>query len=191
MKKVPTLYIRDPATNLRYVRNEVHPDCQWVINGEGQATYKYNGTAVLIDDDLEMWKRREVRAGQPDPDGFRQEGDADPNTGKRVGWVPIDPADPNDRWHVEAWNNTDIDHITGNRTYELIGPKVQGNPHQCEEHRLERHGNFPINGLPTEFDELGAWLHTFASSDPGFEGVVWHHPDGRMAKIKVKDFPTP
>ena len=24
---------------------------------------------------------------------------------------------------------------------------------------------------------------------PGLEGVVWHHPDGRMAKIKVTDFP--
>jgi hypothetical protein len=22
------------------------------------------------------------------------------------------------------------------------------------------------------------------------EGVVWHHPDGRMAKLKRRDFPT-
>ena len=24
----------------------------------------------------------------------------------------------------------------------------------------------------------------------GVEGIVWHHPDGRMAKLKGRDFPT-
>ena len=23
-----------------------------------------------------------------------------------------------------------------------------------------------------------------------YEGIVWHHPDGRMAKLKRRDFPT-
>ena len=23
----------------------------------------------------------------------------------------------------------------------------------------------------------------------GWEGIVWHHPDGRMAKLKVRDYP--
>lgn len=23
----------------------------------------------------------------------------------------------------------------------------------------------------------------------GWEGTVWHHPDGRMAKLKVRDYP--
>ena len=25
--------------------------------------------------------------------------------------------------------------------------------------------------------------------DEGWEGVVWHHPDGRMVKLKVRDLP--
>ncbi|GAA0391384.1 hypothetical protein GCM10009530_48340 [Microbispora corallina] len=24
----------------------------------------------------------------------------------------------------------------------------------------------------------------------GHEGLVWHHPDGRMAKIEARDFPS-
>jgi hypothetical protein len=24
----------------------------------------------------------------------------------------------------------------------------------------------------------------------GWEGVVWHHPDGRMAKLKARDLPS-
>lgn len=30
---------------------------------------------------------------------------------------------------------------------------------------------------------MALWL-----ADEGVEGVVWHHPDGRMAKLKGRDF---
>jgi hypothetical protein len=36
---------------------------------------------------------------------------------------------------------------------------------------------------PRDFDGLRTWL---AGKD--IEGIVWHHPDGRMAKIKLRDF---
>jgi len=43
----------------------------------------------------------------------------------------------------------------------------------------------PATGLPT-FDTLRRDL----SGDCfRYEGVVWHHPDGRMAKLKRRDFP--
>jgi hypothetical protein len=28
-----------------------------------------------------------------------------------------------------------------------------------------------------------------AGAADGIEGIVWHHDDGRMAKIKARDFP--
>lgn len=192
MKKIPTLYLRDPATKLRYVKNEVHPDCQWVIDGEGVPTYKWDGTAVKIDDSLRMWKRREVKKGKPAPDGFVEE-THDTVTGKRTGWVPVYTDDPSSRWHWEAYHGT----YTGDLrpgTYELIGPKIQGNPHGAVEHMLIPHGQHQLDGVPTAFDALAAWLHDPTADhgiDHGFEGVVWWHPDGRMAKIKVKDFPQP
>ncbi len=205
MKKIPTIYQRDPATNLRHVMNERHPDCEWVFNGEGVATYKWDGTAVMISGTGVVWQRREVKPGKPLPDSFRQEGDEDPNTGKRVGWVVADLTDRANRWLAEAAENA-ADLPSG--TYELIGPKIQGNPHGWEHHQLIPHENaggrvFEDDGIgdhfwqppPVEFEALGEWLHGFANNGSrgavGFEGIVWHHPDGRMAKIKLRDFPTP
>lgn len=205
MRKIPTIYQRDPATNLRHVKNEHHPDCGWVFDGEGEPTFKWDGTAVLITADAtvrHLWKRREVKAGKAAPDGFRQEGAADPNTGKRVGWVRCNRDDPADRWHFEAvdsWLTIDPDIPPGPGTYELVGPKVQGNPHGRPGHELHRHGKPPLHGIggwfgqfgqpPIEFEALADWLR--GVDYPGFEGIVWHHPDGRMAKIKVRDFPAP
>ncbi len=40
-------------------------------------------------------------------------------------------------------------------------------------------------GAPVTFASLRALLtRGFAH-----EGIVWHHPDGRMAKLKRRDFP--
>lgn len=198
MKKIPTLYLRDPATNRRYVRNEVHPDCGWVAE-DGIPTYKWDGTCVRIDEFGIMFKRREVKEGGPIPGGFRQEGDPDPETGKRVGWVAVDLSDPGDRWHLEGLGKLTESWPEGTPwpegapgTYELVGPKVQGNPHDLDHHALVPHGYVSIPGCPTAFDELSTWLREMRCLDSGFEGVVWHHrrpDDERMAKIKAKDFP--
>jgi hypothetical protein len=37
---------------------------------------------------------------------------------------------------------------------------------------------------PRDFDGLRAWMEKY----PYIEGIVWHHPDGRMAKLKLRDF---
>ena len=37
---------------------------------------------------------------------------------------------------------------------------------------------------PITFDTLREAL----TGDFRFEGIVWHHPDGRMAKLKRRDF---
>ena len=66
---------------------------------------------------------------------------------------------------------------------ELIGPSVQGNPERAEAHTLFAHADCEILDAPRTFDALAAWL---ACKD--IEGVVWRHADGRMAKIKLRDF---
>ncbi len=69
-------------------------------------------------------------------------------------------------------------------TYELCGPKVNGDPEQLGVHRLVRHATAEeFGGVPRDFDGLMTWL----LAHPEFEGVVWHHPDGRMAKLKYRD----
>ena len=70
-------------------------------------------------------------------------------------------------------------------TFELVGPKIQGNLEHYEQHNLVAHDDpaLVLTGVPAEFDKLREWL---AGKD--IEGVVWHHLDGRMAKIKLRDF---
>ena len=71
-------------------------------------------------------------------------------------------------------------------TYELIGPKVNGNPENVTKHLLERHATADVwVGFPRDHDGIRDWL---TSPEFGWEGVVFHHPDGRMAKIKKRDF---
>lgn len=66
----------------------------------------------------------------------------------------------------------------------MCGPKVQGSPEKFETHVLVRHGAEMLINVPTTFDGIRDYL---ASRE--IEGIVWHHPDGRMVKIKKKDFP--
>jgi hypothetical protein len=181
MQKIPTLFVRDP-NDRAHVTDEVTPGCEWVLDGEGVPTRKYDGTCVMVDDDGEWWARREVKAGKTSPDGF-VEVEHDETTGKRVGWVPIYES-PFYKFWLEAW--TDIEHDAG--TYELCGPKINGNPEGFGEHRLIPHGDDVIEfdyDLRTFEDFKNAMWNLGAD---GWEGIVWHHRDGRMAKLKVRDF---
>lgn len=185
MKKIPTLFVRDfEHSHGKYVTSEVNPGCEWVIAGEGRATRKFDGTCVLVRDGV-LYKRREFKDGAKVPERF-EEADYDETTGKHVGWVPVDPSDKGDRWYGEAWSfevSTWGDPADG--TYELCGPKVQGNPEQFDQHVLVAHGREEITDLPRDFNGLRTWL-----AESNFEGIVWHHPDGRMAKLKRRDFPA-
>lgn len=179
MKKIPTLFVRDEETNRKFVKNEVNPAAKWVLDGEGVATRKYDGTCVLVRDG-KLYKRREVKKGKAAPPDF-EEVDHDDETGKTVGWVPVGDG-PEDALHRETFDNF-IDPLDG--TYELCGPKINGNPEGFDRHVFIPHGFRAIDGLHLTFNGLGGYL---VSHD--FEGIVWHHPDGRMAKLKKRDFPS-
>lgn len=183
MKKIISLYQRNYDGD-RLVRDEVVPGAEWVLAGEGIATRKWDGTCVLIEGGA-MWKRYEVKKGKTPPTGFRAANDVDPNTGKRQGWLLVNAADPADRWHIEALWNDDADPADyEDGTYELVGPKIQGNPDRFDTHRLIRHGEEVLHNVPRDF----AGIRNYLDVDAHIEGIVWHHPDGRMVKIKAKDF---
>lgn len=176
MQKIPTLFVRDPG-DLKRVTREVRPDCQWVIDGEGEPTRKYDGTCVRIDDSGAWWARREVKAGKPAPDGFVAVQE-DPATGKTVGWEPVEQS-AFAKFFEQARTGREV---AG--TYELCGPKVNGNPESYPEHTLVRHETASVlTDVPRDFEGLMTWL----LAHPEYEGIVWHHPDGRMAKLKRRD----
>lgn len=186
MKKIPTLFVRDPD-DMRRVLPEVHPDCQWVLDGEGVATRKYDGTCVSWHDG-DWWFRREVKPGKNPPDGWAQVA-LDETTGKRVGWEPARPTSGFIRLLREAIDNTFAfgDEIPEG-TYELCGPKVNGNPEHFGEHRLIRHADAEVFNLPARLDFNTCRRAVLDLAEYGHEGIVWHHPDGRMAKLKACDF---
>lgn len=180
MKKIPTYFERDWNGDRSRVVNQVYAGCEWVAAGEGVATRKIDGTCCMVRGN-QLYKRRELKPGQQQPPDFELVGHDD-ETGKSVGWVPVG-AGPDDRYHREAWTGCDN---WPDGTYELIGPKVQGNPEASQFHLLIRHGGGPagpVGEVPRDFDGLRDWL-----AGQNIEGLVFHHPDGRMAKIKLRDF---
>jgi hypothetical protein len=181
MKKIPTLFLRDPADRKRLLP-EVHPDCGWVVDGEGVATRKYDGTCVFLDDEGVWWARREVRPSRTRPPGYRPVM-TDEATGKTVGWEPIANS-AYARYHAEALAAGRRAFAPG--TYELIGVKINGNPEGVRGHALVAHADADRFDVPRDFAGLRAWL----LAHPRYEGIVWHHPDGRRAKLKHRDFAT-
>ncbi len=177
MKKIISLFKRNYDGD-HLVRDEVVPGAEWVINGEGIATEKIDGTACMIRDGI-LYKRYDAKKNKLPPDGFIPAQDPDPVTGHWPGWLRVGDS-PDDKWHREVWEYSGQNLYDG--TYELVGPKVQGNPYKNESHRLIRHGEKEIIA-PRTFAELRHWL-----GENVIEGIVWHHPDGRMVKIKRKDF---
>jgi hypothetical protein len=180
MKKIISLYQRNYETD-RLVRDELVPGAEWVPAGEGVATRKYDGTCCLVGNGR-LFKRYEVKRGGTPPYGFIPATDEDENTGKVQGWLEVGNGN-DDKWHREAvgGNPDKVDLLDG--TYELVGPKIQGNPEHYEKHTLVAHAYAEVLDAPRTFDAIKDYL-----SDKDLEGIVWHHEDGRMVKIKAKDF---
>jgi len=176
MKKIPTIFERDWNGDRSRVLDKPHEDCAWVFAGEGIATRKIDGTCCMVRGGV-LFKRRELKAGQAAPADFEAEG-TDIETSKTVGWLPVGDG-PEDALHREAFSITVAD-----GTYELVGPKVQGNPERYDRHRLVPHSSLAMSEEPPrDFAGLARWLE-----GKDIEGIVFHHPDGRMAKIKLRDF---
>lgn len=211
MKKIPTIFERDWDGDRSRVLDKPHADCAWVFNGDGVPTRKLDGTCCLVKDG-KLYKRREIKGRDrmplkeliaQAPTGF-DVADHDPTTGKLIGWVPVGDG-PEDQYHREALVSVvELLHMTpyGNPptdgTYELIGPKVQGGTEKdlwsdFGLHLLVAHGDGALI-IFEPFDRTFSGIRAFLEGKD-IEGIVFHHPDGRMAKIKGRDFglmrPTP
>ena len=177
MKKISSLFQRNYETD-RLVRNEIVLGAEWVVGGEGTATRKYDGTCCMIQNG-NLFKRYEAKK-QP-PSDFVPAQDQDETTGHWVGWRPCYREEPSDKYHWEAFDALEN---KSDGTYELLGPKIQGNPEKMERHILLKHTEAEVLvDCPRDIESLKSYLET-----RGIEGIVWHHPDGRMVKIKKKDF---
>lgn len=204
MRKISTVFKIDRDADQAI--NEVRSENDWVLNGEGTATVKFDGTSTMFKDG-KLWKRFDrklnkkaeailARGGKVDwmnedgtpnlswfreaPDGFQVLQDSpDPVTAHWPGWTPITE---NDKWHHEAFAIFK-DSLEEGATYELVGPTLALNTYKLERHELWKHGRDVVEIKDRSFEGIKKFL-----DDNYVEGLVFHHPDGRMAKIRRKDF---
>lgn len=185
MEKIPTIF--DRGEDFRVIPRP-RAGCEWVFAGEGRPTEKLDGTNI----------RLTVRSGEV----VRVEKRRNPSKLQKAkgivdGWyVDADENAREDRWLYEAVHNTDArSWPDGEHPCEALGPSIQGNPlgldrHVCAPFNLE----IPVyDAVDRSYDGLQRLLAALESRyAPGHlaEGIVFHHPDGRRAKIKRKDFPA-
>lgn len=190
MQKIETLLERDEKYR---AIDKVREGCEWVVRGEGVATVKVDGSAcAVVDGVLYRRHKHDAKKGDP-PEGWIH---WTLDTGQRSGhgWLRCVPGDPSCRYHWEAWENSCEGNPTvpdGLVTCEMVGPKSNGNPHRLDRHELWQHGE-PIEDPPVLHEGAGnaGLLREWLEAHP-VEGIVWHHHDGRMVKIKRRDFGIP
>ncbi len=183
MEKIPTIFERDDDFK---VTNSPRAECAWVFAGEGRATEKLDGTNV----------RLTVRGGHV----VRVEKRRNPSKLQKArgvidGWyVDADESAAEDKWIYEAVKGTDTAAWPdGEHSAEALGPHIQGNglglkQNMCVPFNLEIPS---YDEIPRTYEGLRKALLSLESRyAPGHlaEGIVFHHPDGRRAKIKRKDF---
>ena len=189
MKKIISLFARNYDGD-RLVRDEIVPGAEWVVNGEGFATEKVDGTSCLVRDGV-LYKRYDAKHGKAPPPNFEAAQEPDPVTGHWPGWIPVE-WEPSSLYHLEEWcyHKHQALHEMPDWTYELIGPRVQGNPYRLAHHVLERHGiRYLMKDAtpPRDFESLREWF-----IENVIEGIVWWRditdPDSEKVKIKRRDF---
>lgn len=183
MKKMPCLFVRD-FSNPRAptITEAVTPGCEWVLNGEGRATRKWDGTACAVIGG-KLFARYDSKHGKPAPVDGIPCSEPDPVTGHWPHWVPV-LDQPQFKWHREGWSLLSAPLDDG--TYELCGPKINTNPEYFDVHTFVRHGSTEVSRITLTFEGLRSRLEGFFG-----EGIVWHHVDGRMCKLRRDDFGFP
>ncbi len=202
MKKISTFFKKDP-NDLGRVIDEINPENQWVIDGNAISTRKFDGIATSIIDG-NIHKRLDVKKGKTPPQGAIPCQEADKITGHHPHWVKCDRSNPADKIFFEAFDllaeqfkdkyqdgsftNSDID-----GTYELCGETISTerfkpklNVEGITGHQLIKHGSETLFITNLSFEGIKAFLQ---DENNDIEGIVFHHKtDGRMCKIRKKDF---
>lgn len=174
MKKISTLFAKNP-NDLARVTDKINIENKWVIEGKAIATRKFDGTSAAIIGG-EIFKRFDAKKGRTIPAGAIPCQEADPISGHHPHWLKCERSKSEDKHFFEAFDQLE-NKIDG--TYELCGPKVQGNPE-----KFERHGEEILDFVSLNFDDLENFL-----SENDIEGIVFHHiSDGRMCKLRKSDF---
>ena len=195
MKKIPTLFERvydNHKINHKIIgiTSNVCPGMEWVLEGKGVATVKWDGACCAIING-ELYARYDAKKGKTPPDGAISCCDPDPITGHWPHWIKCSAEDPQYKWYWSAYKDTleyfDTDKLV-DKTYEAIGKHFNGNPYNIDYDCLVPHGitfisEFNKPNEPRTFDAIKQWL-----IDNEEEGIVFWLDGEPKCKIKRTDF---
>ncbi|MNG45681.1 hypothetical protein D3C79_35190 [compost metagenome] len=200
MKKIECVFLVDRILDL--ATTEVNPVNQWVLDGEGVASLKFDGTSCMVKDGVlyKRWNRTlkkpfdrqharnkagfcwELSMFRDAPEGaISCESEPAPISLHWPHWIPVTQGNglENEKYHFAFAKQA----VWEDGTYELVGPGIQDNVHRLAEPVLIKHGSDEVSTPDRSFEGLRALMESL-----NCEGVVWHHPDGRMAKLRRDHF---
>lgn len=190
MRKIRTIFVRDIEGNRKVINDYIIPieKISACI-----ATEKLDGTNVRVTIRNEGVVRLEKRRNPTNIQ--KQKGIIEP------WYIDAYEHEKADKYIFEAVKCTDFKGVEdGEWSGEALGPKIQANPLNLENHIifLFSHPSWrekiTFKDTPVTYQELIEWLpkqKSFIGNDCGIEGIVWHNEStGEMYKIKCKDFPT-
>lgn len=185
MPKLHSPFVREEINGVYVVTPEITEGYEWVFEDESvMAIEKLHGTnvSVIIEGGAvtSVWNRTSRIPFLNKGKKFIIEGLLE---SKERGYLEF----PDGQWYGE-----------------LIGPKVNGNPYKVDKHIWIPYATYGVKNLkykswgkyPKDFDTISDWfkelipLYALSKGDKeGFvEGVVFTHPDGRMAKLRCDMF---
>lgn len=192
MKKIPTLFRRefDDRHHIINIFPEVAEGMEWVLQGYGIATVKYDGACCAIFDG-KLYIRYDAKNGKPIPENaIKCQEEADPVTGHLPCWIPYDENNKGQKWYGVAFENflkmaeeECLPLPPRDGTYEAIGKHFNGNMYHLDTDILVRHGNDVIYECPRDFEGIRDYL-----KEHFIEGIVFWDNDEPKCKIKRTDF---
>ncbi len=188
MPKIQSPFVRKVINGDYIVTDEITEGYEWVFEDESvMAIEKLHGTNVSI----------EIRDGQIV--GIWNRTERIPFFCRGKGFIVKGILNSFDKKYMEFLGD-------GQHFGELIGPKVNGNPYKLEENLWipfesygQKHLAYTCWGkYPKTFESIREWfkelmplynLRIHGKTDPlvdahFVEGIVFTHPDGRMAKLR-------
>jgi len=188
MPKIESPFVRKIIDGFYIVTPEINKDYKWVFEDENvMAIEKLNGTnvSIVIEEGniTSIWNRT----------------NRIPFFNKGKSWIV--------QGILESYDKGYCNFTDGQYFGELIGPKVQGNPYKLDKHLWIPFTSYGQNHLkykswgqyPKDFDTISTWFkedlfslfarrHSPTHEKVSPEGIVFTHPDGRMAKLRCDMF---
>lgn len=193
MKKIPTLFKRDFSNGkVIGITDEVISGMEWVLEGEGVATVKYDGSCCAIING-EFYKRFDAKPGRKIPEGAIPCCEPDKITGHHPHWVKVDANNPADKWFVAAYERARFPLAVRNLpspefkyhdgTFEAVGKHFNGNPYNLNYDVLVPHGFERAKLEVLTFEGIKKYL-----KQTPIEGIVFWKDKEPKCKIKRTDF---